>query len=84
MQIVVLIAIALPFLWVTLSYILAWFDKINPLENLSSAVVTVTVSAILGYIVQNCSRAKWFGDKTETINTSDKLEDEDSHSKRGE
>lgn len=57
MQRVVLLALALPFLWVTCSYILAFLDKENPLEYLSGYVVTVPITAIIGYITQNSIRS---------------------------
>lgn len=57
MQRVVLTALLLPFLWVTFSYILAWFEKSNPLESLSGYVVTVPIAAIIGYITQNSVRS---------------------------
>ena len=46
MQKIVSTTILLPFIWVTFSYILAWFDKSNPLENLSSVVVSVPIPAV--------------------------------------
>lgn len=64
MQRAVLIALMLPFIWVTFSYILAWNDKSNPLEQLSVAVVSVPIATVISYAVQNCSRAKWFKEKT--------------------
>jgi len=64
MQRAVIIALMLPFIWVTFSYILAWFDKVNPLEQLSVAVVSVPIATVVSYAVQNCFRAKWFKDKT--------------------
>lgn len=64
MQITVLIALLLPFVWVSFSYVLAWYNKVNTLESLSGVVVSVPVSAIVGYVSQNCVRAKWFKDKT--------------------
>ena len=64
MQRAVLIALMLPFIWVTFSYILAWCNKNNPLEQLSVAVVSVPIATVVSYAIQNCSRAKWFKDKT--------------------
>lgn len=57
MQKVVLIALTLPYIWVTFSYILAYLEKSNPLENLSGYVVTVPIAAIIGYITQNSVRS---------------------------
>ncbi|GHU38840.1 hypothetical protein FACS1894105_13180 [Clostridia bacterium] len=70
MQCAVIAALCLPFLWVTYSYILAQQDKINTLENLSMTVITVPVAAIIWYVIQNCARAKWFGDKTKSKSKS--------------
>lgn len=73
MQKVVLFALALPFLWVTCSYILAFLEKENPLEYLSGYVVTVPITAIIGYITQNSIRSASYNRmqseiiKTETI-----------------
>lgn len=67
MQKAVLIALLLPFVWVTLSYILAWCEKPTTLEQLSMAVVSVPIATIISYATQNCIRAKWFKDKTATI-----------------
>ena len=64
MQAVIIISFAFALLWVTNSYLMAWCDKINPLENLSGIVVSAPIASIIGYAVQNCSRAKWFKDKT--------------------
>ena len=64
MQTVIIISFAFALLWVTNSYLMAWCDKINPLENLSGIVVSAPIASIIGYAVQNCSRAKWFKDKT--------------------
>ena len=60
MQKVVLIALTLPYIWVTLSYILAFMEKTNPLEDLSGYVVTVPITAIVGYITQNSVRSASF------------------------
>ena len=57
MQAVVLITLFLCFLWVTLSYILAFLEKPDTLENLSGSVASVTIVAILGYSGTNCVRA---------------------------
>ena len=57
MQIVVLITLFLSFLWVTLSYVLAFLEKPDTLENLSGSVASVTIVAILGYSGTNCVRA---------------------------
>ena len=67
MQKAVLISLMLPFIWVTLSYILAWCEKPTTLEQLSMAVVSVPIATIISYATQNCIRAKWFKDKTATI-----------------
>ena len=56
-QIVVLITLFLSFLWVTLSYVLAFLEKPDTLENLSGSVASVTIVAILGYSGTNCVRA---------------------------
>lgn len=64
MQRAVLITLMLPFIWVTFSYVLAWCDKINTLEQLSVAVVSVPIATVISYAIQNCTRAKWFKDKT--------------------
>lgn len=60
MQKVVLIALTLPYVWVTLSYILAFMEKTNPLEDLSGCVVSVPIFAIVGYITQNSVRSASF------------------------
>lgn len=60
MQRVVLIALSLPFLWVTFSYILAYLEKPNTLEDLSVCVVSVPIMAIVGYITQNSIRSATF------------------------
>ena len=65
MQKAVLISLMLPFIWVTLSYILAWCEKPTTLEQLSMAVVSVPIATIISYATQNCIRAKWFKDKTQ-------------------
>ena len=64
MQKAVIISLMLPFVWVTFSYILAWCDKDSTLENLSTMVVSVPIATVVSYAIQNCSRAKWFKDKT--------------------
>ena len=71
MQRAVLIALMLPFIWVTMSYVLAWYNKKNPLEQLSVAVVSVPIATVVSYAVQNCSRAKWFKDKTANTKTEE-------------
>lgn len=60
MQRVVLLSLALPFVWVTFSYVLAFLEKENPLEYLSGYVVTVPIAAIIGYIIQNSVRSASF------------------------
>lgn len=60
MQKVVLLSFLFSFAWVTLSYILAWFDKLNPLENLSGIVVSVLIASIVGYVTQNTARSTSF------------------------
>ena len=57
MQAVVLITLFLCFLWVTLSYILAFLEKPDTLEDLSGSVASVTIVAIIGYSGTNCVRA---------------------------
>lgn len=57
MQRVVFLTLPLPFLWVTFSYILAWFEKPDTLESLSGYVVTVPIAAMIGYITQNSVRS---------------------------
>lgn len=41
-------------LWVWCSYILAWFDKGQIAEQLSSNVCTVIIGQTLGYLVTSC------------------------------
>lgn len=57
MQKIVLISFLFSFTWVTLSYILAWNEKPNPLENLSGIVVSALIASILGYVTQNSARS---------------------------
>lgn len=49
------------------SFALSYFDK-NPVEQLSIEIVRLAWGGegvgIIGYVIQNCYRAKWFGDKT--------------------
>lgn len=59
MQCVVITSYVIFFLCVTASYILGYLDKLNPLENLSIAVVTTPIVTTLAYALQNCTRAKW-------------------------
>lgn len=64
MQKVIISSFVFALLWVTNSYVMAWFDKINPLETLSGIVISTPIASIVGYALQNCVRAKWFKDKT--------------------
>lgn len=64
MQKVILLVLRFSIVWVSGSYILAALDKINPLENLGIGVVSTIIASVLAYAMQNCSRAKWFKDKT--------------------
>ena len=64
MQKMVVASLVLPYVWVSLSYILAWCGNQNTLEQLSVAVVSVPIATVVAYAIQNCFRAKWFKDKT--------------------
>lgn len=87
MQKVVLISLALPYAWVTMSYILAYLEKPNTLESLSGYVVTVPIAAIVGYITQNSVRSSSYNKMRSIIekenNTSttedDMLKERESH-----
>ena len=41
-------------LWIWCSYILAWFDKVQIAESLSSNVCSVVIGQTLGYLITNC------------------------------
>ena len=84
MQIVVLITLFLSFLWVTLSYVLAFLEKPDTLENLSGSVASVTIVAILGYSGTNCVRASSYnkyrrkdGDEHGDDTTAERISGED-------
>lgn len=62
---------------ITASYVMGFLNRFNPLENLSIAIVGTPIAAVLSYALQNCSRAKWFGDKTADTKTEKKAEEED-------
>ena len=84
MQKVVLISLIIFAVWVTLSYVMAFMDKMNPLEDLSACIVSVAIAAIIGYITQNSVRASTYNkyvqnsDNTtiETIETTISTESE--------
>lgn len=40
-------------IWITLSYVLAFMDKVQIAESLSSTVATVVIATILGYLCKS-------------------------------
>ncbi len=54
---VVVVAFAIFIAMVINSYVLAYMEKANPLESLSSAIIITPVATILGYYTQNSVRA---------------------------
>lgn len=45
-------------IWITLSYILAFFDKIQIAETLSGTVASVIIAVILGYLCKSFFETK--------------------------
>lgn len=40
-------------IWITFSYVLAFFDRVQIAESLSSTVASVIIATILGYLVKS-------------------------------
>lgn len=41
-------------LWIWCTYLLAWFDKVQIAETLSSNICTVVLGQTLGYLITSC------------------------------
>lgn len=44
-------------LWIWCTYLLAWFDKVQIAETLSSNICTVVLGQTLGYLITSCVSA---------------------------
>lgn len=44
-------------MWIWCTYLLAWFDKVQIAETLSSSICTVVLGQTLGYLITSCVSA---------------------------